>query len=424
MNVDKEDQYNYIIASKFAMIKRYRYLAVLLSKLVFQLSEGIQTACTDGKRNVYFDPELVDKLEEGEMKGVILHEVLHIFLMHTMRQKDFRGRELNQFLWNMAADYVVNLIIQGESGFSYKNKIKLMEGSLLDHKYIGWSTEEVYADLLEINEERKNKGEDGDEGRKWKFPVSTIRGGDIKREEMDIEEIKRKIGHEWEEMSGEEKSRVKDSIAQGIQKGTPAGSGKGPLRDVLRDLSLEAKRDWRDVMEHFVFDSKSLELGNEFKYEERLLGNDIYFIEDEYEDCPSNILFGVDVSGSVVDEQLREFLENVVDCIEQFDITEEDDSDVIFFHSDIEKVVSVEYIRERLNENKPIVDDIKTGGTDLKIPFEYCREHGKYNGVIVMTDCMGEFIKEFELPTLVVTDNKCANNIPEFADVVYIDPRE
>ncbi len=99
------------------------------------------TAATDG-RDIFWHPPFLESLSPAETDGVLLHEVLHAALLHLPRRG---GRE--PLLWNVAADIVINGIVDALPGFA------LPHGVLRDETLKSFSVEEVY-DLLERSESR------------------------------------------------------------------------------------------------------------------------------------------------------------------------------------------------------------------------------------------------------------------------------
>lgn len=110
------------------------FFSHLCLSLVHQWVESIPTAATNGKRIIY-NPTFFMSLSELERVGVMLHEVLHVAFRHMERLDERDAKK-----WNVAADYVINLIVIA-AGFL------LPSGCLYDRQYEGMTTEEVY-DLL------------------------------------------------------------------------------------------------------------------------------------------------------------------------------------------------------------------------------------------------------------------------------------
>ena len=105
----------------------------------------IDTMCTDGQ-HIWWSPDFVDQMNQQNPQynmTVIAHEVSHIVLHHHLR----RG-ERDADLWNIACDFVVNLILKDA-------EFDLPEGALLDDQYKGMTAEQVY-DRLPQRKDIKN----------------------------------------------------------------------------------------------------------------------------------------------------------------------------------------------------------------------------------------------------------------------------
>lgn len=109
------------------------FFAALCLFARFLPSEGVPTACTDG-RDVFYNPAYLAELSPPQLDAVLLHEVLHAALSHPTR---VRARD--PVRWNIAADIVVNGIVAAQPG------LELPEGALRDAKLEHLSVEEIYA---------------------------------------------------------------------------------------------------------------------------------------------------------------------------------------------------------------------------------------------------------------------------------------
>ena len=95
-------------------------------------SKKIDTAATDGKK-VFVNKDFFLSLTSSQQNGLLLHEVLHMALLHIPRMG---GRD--QHYWNVAADIVVNDLILSNT------KFKLPDGGIVDRNFKGKSVEHVY----------------------------------------------------------------------------------------------------------------------------------------------------------------------------------------------------------------------------------------------------------------------------------------
>lgn len=166
-------------AIRVKMLREQPFYAVLLMHLRFALDEATPTLYTDGER-IAFNPYFVDALDDFQLQFVLMHEILHVALGHcTSEEKDF-----NHKAYNIACDIVVNSNIMYSlglikekvnwggktTGYEVKKEVEIA-GEPLIHKTPGGregvelDAKEVYALLLEVYPELKNKDEtlDGNE---------------------------------------------------------------------------------------------------------------------------------------------------------------------------------------------------------------------------------------------------------------------
>ena len=134
----------------------------------------IRTAATDGNR-IFFNVSFTKQLSDKDLRGVLIHEFLHILCKHRLRRGDFHPR-----LWNTACDYVINgWIMQSDRyGKDFTLPINVLYHPL--YSYGEFSAEEVAQDLM-------NRGWKTDEPPDYDChvcrlaPVAPPAGGDVSR---------------------------------------------------------------------------------------------------------------------------------------------------------------------------------------------------------------------------------------------------
>ncbi len=87
------------------LIRELPFYGEMLSHFEIIESKAFPTAATDG-RVIYYNLSFFRELSEGQRNFVLLHELLHIILLHP-----FRADGKNVKLWGIAADYVVNGLV-------------------------------------------------------------------------------------------------------------------------------------------------------------------------------------------------------------------------------------------------------------------------------------------------------------------------
>ena len=119
-----------------------------------------KTMATDGM-NIYYDPGFVNGHTDEEIRWVICHEILHCSLHHFLR------KQANPSIWNMAADYEINQLIDPKNysgNPTYQNALGTMPSGALGGAgdkdkgfvsglYKGKAAEQIYQILIENNTE-------------------------------------------------------------------------------------------------------------------------------------------------------------------------------------------------------------------------------------------------------------------------------
>ena len=122
------------------------------------IHDDIPTACTNG-RDVKYGRAFVDGLTDAELRGLVLHEDEgHKLYRHLTTWRWMY--DIDPFLANCACDYVINIKIVDDNkddGFA-----KLPEGGLVDERFRGMDSAQVFNILRKEQEE--DDDDDGDGG--------------------------------------------------------------------------------------------------------------------------------------------------------------------------------------------------------------------------------------------------------------------
>lgn len=112
------------------------FLGTLLCGLTFRWDKEVGTAGVT-QTTFSWNPEWFDSLTAEERKGVLLHELWHIALLHLSRMG-----ERNQEKWNIACDLRINANLIEEG-------VQLPKGRLYEKYYEDpyWSEEKIYENL-------------------------------------------------------------------------------------------------------------------------------------------------------------------------------------------------------------------------------------------------------------------------------------
>jgi predicted metal-dependent peptidase len=326
------------------------------------VDEDVPTACTNGKDTKY-GKAFVEKLNDPELRGLILHENLHKAFRHLTVWGSLYHK--NPMLANMACDYVINLMIKDSDPNG--EKVRLPEGGLVDEKYRGMDAQTVF--YLLKDEQDKNGGNGNGKGD---GDTDGNGGGGFDE-------------HDWEgaqELSKEEKDALASEIDQALRQGAIlAGKMKGKIaREVAEQL--EAKIDWRDALRDFV---SSMCVEKDFssyrRPNRRWINEDVYLPSMEGE-ALGDIVVGIDTSGSIGVNELGQFLGELVSICNAVNPTK-----VHLLYWDTQVAGHEQYERGSyeglVNSTKPAGG----GGTDPSCVPEYIKEHKlKVECVVMLTD--------------------------------------
>jgi predicted metal-dependent peptidase len=226
-----------IITARVGLLLRHPFFGNMATRLKIQAADDwLPTAAVDG-RNLFFNTQFFNAMDNKEVEFVIAHEILHMVYDHLGRRES-----RNPKLYNIAADYVVNnLLVDDRIG----RKPRIVD-CYQDFKYRGWASEEVYDELYK--EAQKNGQE----------AVEAL--GEMLDEHLDWEDDG--TGDEDGEGNGNgngkgrpryskgELDQIKDEIKEAmIQAASASGAGNVPagVQRLIKDMT-ESKMNWRELI--------------------------------------------------------------------------------------------------------------------------------------------------------------------------------
>ena len=332
MALSEEARKKYIVRlllSRMRILQTHGFFGLLLMHMGYAVSEEIATACTDGER-IIFGTDFLDELSDAELDFVMMHEILHVVLEHCSR-----GKELDGERFNIACDIVVNSNILLENGLNtaaitlsaYGESMHLTPDGEEGHKY---TAEEVYK-MLEPPPSQKKKASggsgNGSSGKSGSSLKSNQGGSSAKKQREG-----KGSGGSWDDHTlwgGDEERdvplaelwRTRVAAAAEAISVRDAVNGRGTLplcaERILEDMK-KPKTDWRTVLNEFVTEEV---VDYSFSPPDRRFDESPFFLPDfcEKDERVKNILFMIDTSGSMSDEQITEAYSEIKGAIDQFD---------------------------------------------------------------------------------------------------------
>ena len=323
------------------------------------IDDSVETACTNG-RDERYGRKFVAELSEKELAFVVLHEAMHKAYRHLSTWRKLY--DATPRLANAACDYVINLQLKDLDPHGHVMVMPQRDGKtigLIDEKYRGMNTKEVYDALLE--EHGKDGGEYGE-------------GFDE---------------HDWEgagELSEEEQKELGKEVEQALRQGDMTqrkvkGNGAGGLGRELGEM-LAPQVNWREQLREYV---KSICSGKDAsswrRVNRRFIGSGVY-MPTLVSERVGHLVVAVDTSGSIAGKALNEFLTEVKGIAEE--VTPEK-VDLLYWDSEVagHETYDSGNVADILSSTKPKGG----GGTSPSCITTYLKKHSLTpECVVVLTD--------------------------------------
>ena len=383
------------------------------------------TACVmfkDFKINMFFNKEFIDKLDDDELLGVILHETLHLALYHNARNQ---GKHMQ--LWNIACDLEVNSIIKS-LGF------KLPEGGLLpnrDFQLENRLSSEMYYDKIykEVEQMQKQQGKGKGQGKGGsglgKYDRDTLDDHSQWSKSEGESELMKQIADQVVKSAIEKnindinKSPIKDNITEGLQKSSNTkskGHGQNPGDFIQRiKVTGDGKVKWNYILNRLIRRTLSANYIPSFKRTSRRYGE---LVKGKIKNHKiDNIIVAVDTSGSIDTELHERFMKEIILIRRMFKV------DIRYIQCDTRVVQDIKLKRYTNIEDIEIKGG---GGTDFRPVFEYIKKKNyKPNAILYFTDGCGDYPESSNIDTLWILDDEPPEYYqPPFGYKLYLNEKE
>lgn len=367
----------------------YGHIALGLSK---KFSNKISTACA-AIRNIeielFFNEDFFNSLNDNQKVGLMQHELAHVCLFHLLHVCDYS----NKNVWNIACDMTINQYID--------------KGYLPPKAILPTSFPDITLDPFMDTKYYYNKLIDHiGSSEKLKKLVEYMDGGGLTSASHEL----------WGEIDGFEnivhtssqslrsliqkqlEAQIKD-VYQNILNSSPS-LVPGYLRNFVSDLVIKKEQvlDWRMVVRSFrSYCEKQQHYITSSRINKRYQDNAAISFRNK-----KKILIGLDTSGSISNELLEDFFQQVLHL-------QKTGTEISVCEWD----VGIQRIYDFNNKNKWKNESVKGGGgTNPYQVVEELNNNNSYNSAIMFTDgfIAGEWDKSMSKPILwVITKNGSDN---------------
>ena len=341
--------------------KNAAFLAPLLCQLNFIWNEKIPTAQTNGI-NIEINPKFLMSLPDEARATLLLHELWHIARLHLVR----RGNREPE-LWNIVCDAIINRDLK-KDGYSF-NK--------MDAVFIKTdkSEEELYEEMLP----------------NWKSPKDYV--GDLR---------------DGEEVSSNMASDVVNAVSNALQTAKLCGYSSGEIEGLISDL-LRPKLNWRNILEKFFQDL----VKEDFSWKRPNKRYQDIYLPSLYEEEGklSHIMFFLDTSGSMSEEQFKVFLTELYYLKKEYS---PEKLTIVQFDTGIKSIVQYEKDTD--------LKQIKTygrGGTSYRKVADLIDKE-KPICAVIFTDLYAEPMRKIKADTEVFWVISDSREIPPYGRYCYV----
>jgi predicted metal-dependent peptidase len=345
-----------IVCCRISLLMKFAFWGSLATRLQLKEdSDWCNTAATDG-RNIYYNPKFMGDLTDKQIVFVVCHELLHVLLDHLGR-----GKTDNKMLSNIAADFAVNAILVkekiGDHIGQYITKADLINydaknpkvGTLYDTRYVEWSYEQIYDDLLQDQDKLEKSLGSGDVS----FDQHIDGNGENGEPELSSSEIQ------------SIKDEMREAVLSAAQQ-VGIGNVPGQIKRLIGDLT-EPKMDWRQLLTQYI----ESQVKSDYTYMRigrRSFSSDCIFPSMKKEPRVQVTLV-CDTSGSITNADLKDFFSEVLGIMESHSSFE---IGIICFDTKTYNYkVFTEDNREEIMEYQPMGG----GGTDYSCVTNWLEEN-------------------------------------------------
>jgi len=351
------------------------------------------TTATDA-RKIFYNPAYIDALDIDETQFALAHEALHCALSHFAR----RGHR-NKRKWDIACDLAINPLLRNE-GF------KIPPGALLIDGFEGMTAEEIYPSIEDsFEEECHDKHVYDTESDIKPSPEQADRGQGSSSEQPKPDKPQKQPQPQPQQGKSNQSAKPKGSDAGGAEQPRPltqkekenldtqwqqrlAGAAQqamqagklGGAMARLVDYLLQPQLPWRNLLAHYM----SSIARDDYSYTRPSSRRGDPAVYPSLRSGQINIVVALDTSGSISDEDMRQFISEI-DAIKS-----QVRARVTLHACDVKLVEGGPWVYEAWEEFRLPRQFIGGGGTDFTPVFDWLEQADvKPDLLVYFTDAKG-----------------------------------
>ena len=353
-----------LITARIGLLLKKPFFGNLATRLkLTNADEWCPTAATDGRKFYYNSRFIMLLADEKECEFLFGHEVLHCIYEHIGRRVD--NKHQGQ-LSNIAADYCVN-------GDLVKHNVGRMITTvpcLHDTKYYGWSYEKVYKDLYD-NAEKIDISELVDQllDEHLENTESTNQDSGSNKEGKGKDNDEDDTSGKKPALSEKELAEIKDELREALLAAAKNSGSPGELplgvQRIIQQITAP-KLNWRELLRLQIEST----IKNDYTWarpNRKAWHIDAILPGLKYDEM-IDVVVAVDMSGSVGEEQARDFLSEVKGITEEYS-----NFNIHIFCFDTEVYNPQQFSGDNLDDVAEY-EFAGGGGTDFDSIFKYLKD--------------------------------------------------
>ena len=337
---------------------------------------------TDG-RKLYYNSEWVLGQKDDVLIGTMIHEGEHVAFLHFARMGSRDPR-----IWNIATDMSVNYSVE------YHTKWPLPENVV---KGKAGTAEFHYKELMKNAKQVKINLPQSGEGSEW--DVGSVMEPQNADGSKASEFEKKALAEEW-----------KIRVAVAAKQAQMEGKLPAELARMVKDL-VTPKVNWREVIARFVSGFNREEYSWRRPHRRHMQSG--FILPSRWSPGVAQIAVGVDTSGSISQDMLRDVVGEVFGCLQAYEERGTLELQVLWCDTKV---------YPQLVDDPGMIKPRGGGGTSFAPVFDWVREHGdELEGIVYVTDgWCSRFGEEPSQPVLWVLTSENETFRPPFGEVVGV----
>ena len=330
------------------------FFAYLSLYLKFKESKDLPNyagAGINAKGDFYYKKEYIKSLNDNVIKSLVVHEILHLSLLHLLRTGN-----RDPFIFNLSCDVVVNQLLKD-------NDFQLGEGWIVsdDNNCIEIcgvqiedcnkkTAEQIYDELKKYSKEIKSQlGKDGNGMRFDEHILCDDKGRLLSNREL------KEIEKQWADRTQQAltMSEMRGDVPQGIER-------------LIGEIHKK-KINWRALLNKYITQQIPFDYSYH-KFHKKSISSGIYMpgiIKDRIQ-----ISVMIDLSGSISEKELTDFLSEICGIARAY----QDRIEMRVFSHDTECYDNGLIVNGNIEKIKKM--ELKGGGgTSFSQPLEYLKEN-------------------------------------------------